>query len=241
MAERLETAEAFSRTLAEVELLLHESEAAGPGRPGENKKKVAVLNKSAVLLLTGKFEAFLEDAAEDFLFLVNKVGAFARHIPLRLLAEHTANAIRIVEQKVNNGELEAIRTLFLTLGRRWTDVEPCSDLQVSCQFNYGKHGELEIVKLFKRIGFENVFDMVLVPDETEELEEGKVPRMVDVKGIVNSLTGIRNNILHQDATPELTTESLRRQCAALAAFAKALVAHLQTVVDKIERCQQSSG
>lgn len=238
MPERLESAEAFVNTLAEVRLLLHESDEAAPGLPGENKQKVAVLNKSAVLLLTGKFEAFLENAAEDFLFLVNKLGAFGRHIPLRLLAEHTASAVQSVGHTMNNGDLKSIRTLFTALSRHWTDSGPCSDLKIACSFNYGKHGAAEVEKLFKRIGIDRVFESILVPDETEKLEDGSVPRMIDVEGMVNSLTNIRNNILHQDATPELTTQILRRQCEVFELFARALVVSLQTAANDIEQRQR---
>src|SRR5438128_2597796 len=122
MAEKLETAEGFTKTLSEVELLLHEAEQAAPGMPGASEQKFGVMNKSALLLLTGKFEAFLEGAAEDFLFAVNEVGAKAQHVPVRILAEHSAKAIREIEQKLNNGDMDGIRTIFVTLGRYWINV-----------------------------------------------------------------------------------------------------------------------
>src|SRR5688572_19311571 len=165
MAAKLETAEGFTKTLAEVELLLHDAEQAAPGMPGAIEQKFAVMNKSALLLLTGKFEAFLESAAEDFLFAVNEAGAIARHVPIRILAEHSASAIRDVKQKLENGDVEGIRTIFVTLSRYWVDLDRCSALDVSCKFNYGKHGEAEVVRLFRRLGIDNVFEKVAVPDE----------------------------------------------------------------------------
>jgi hypothetical protein len=223
MAVKLESAEEFVKTLGEVELLLREADDAGLGKTSANEEKVAVMNKSAVLLLTGKFEAFLEDAAAELLFAINKVGALRRHIPERLLAEHSVNAVQALEEKLSKGDLDGIRTVFIALGRYWTDLDFCSDIKVSCQFNYGKHGDKEVIKLFKRFGFDDVFSKVTVTDDVESIDEGAAPRIIKFEGIINSLTNIRNNILHTDATPSLTTEWLRQQRKALGRFAMALL------------------
>jgi hypothetical protein len=241
MSEKLETAEGFTNTLAEVELLLREAEDAAPGKLQANEQKFAVMNKSALLLLTGKFEAFLEGAAEDFLFAVNQVGAKARHLPIRILAEHSVHAVREIEKKLNNGDIEAVRSVFVALGRYWIDLDACADLNVSCKFNYGKHGEDQAVRLFQRMGIKDVFAEISIVDDAAEVYDGDAAPPMDVKGTVNSLTGIRNNILHQDETPNLTTASLRKQSIVLQRFATALVAELQATLDEIERKVKAEG
>src|SRR5258708_28028242 len=116
MAQRLDSAEEFIKTLAEVDLLLREADEAGSGKTHANEPKVSVMNKAALLLLTGKFEAFLESAAEDCLLAINKVGARSGHIPERLLAEHSVKAVHEIEKKLEKGDLDGIRTIFLGLG-----------------------------------------------------------------------------------------------------------------------------
>lgn len=241
MATRLETADDFAATLAEVELLLRESDEAAPGGPREDERRAAVLNKAALLLLTGKFEAFLETAAEDFLFAVNQVGGATRFVPPRMLAEHSVKAVTGIEMKLSGGDLAGVRALFEGLAKMWGDMDPCADLTIACKFNYGKHGESEVIKLFKRFGFEDVFAQVPVVDDATERYEGQAPPLVDVKGIVNSLTGIRNNILHQDESPTLTADGLRKQSATLQKFAVELVKALQAVVDGMESMIQAEG
>lgn len=240
MPTTLGSAQEFARTLAEVDILLHESDVYATGMPAADEDKVAVMNKSAVLLLTGKFEAFLESAAEDFLFAINSLDAHSRILPERLLIEHSVRAIESVERKLNNGDLSGIRTVFESLGRQWMQIDTCSDLEIPVTFNYGRHGETQIVQLFKRLGIDDVFDDVKVTDDSENAYEGAGAAIVDVKGIVNSLTGLRNNILHQDATPNLTVASLRKQSAILQRFATALIDALQKVIDRIEFTLQSS-
>jgi hypothetical protein len=234
MGARLETADDFAATLAEVELLLRESDEAAPGGPREDERRAAVLNKAALLLLTGKFEAFLETAAEDFLFAVNQVGGATRFVPPRMLAEHSVKAVTGVDSKLSSGDVVGVAAIFAGLAKTWGNVEPCTDLSIACKFNYGKHGESEVIRLFKRFGVDDVFARVPVIDDSMERYEGQAPSRVDVKGIVNSLTGIRNNILHQDESPTLTADGLRKQSVTLQKFAIGLVKALQDVVDDME-------
>ncbi|QOJ16258.1 MAG: hypothetical protein HRU76_01010 [Phycisphaeraceae bacterium] len=241
MATRLETADDFAATLAEVELLLRESDEAAPGGPREDERRAAVLNKAALLLMTGKFEAFLETAAEDFLFAVNQVGGATRFIPPRMLAEHSVKAVAGIDLKLSGGDIAGVSAIFAGLAKMWGNVDPCSDLAIACKFNYGKHGESEVIKLFKRFGIDDVFAQVPVVDDATERYEGQAPPLVDVKGMVNSLTGIRNNILHQDESPSLTSDGLRKQIATLHKFAVELVKALQSIVDQIDTRVQAEG
>ncbi len=241
MATRIESADDFASTLAEVEVLLREADESAPGRPREDERRASVLNKAALLLLTGKFESFLESAAEEFLFAVNQVGGRASQVPLRLLAEHSVRAVVAIEQRLSGGDLAGVAAIFAALGKRWSEAEPCNDLVVSCKFSYGKHGENEIIRLFKRLGVDDVFERVAVVDDSKELYDGQTASPVDVKGLVNSLTGIRNNILHQDETPNLTSEDLREQSAVLKKFAVALVRELQSIADSVEELLRAEG
>ena len=240
MATRIESADDFATTLVEVDLLLSESDECAPGKERANEALAAALNKAALLLLMGKFEAFLESTAEEFLFAVNQVGAHARHIPERLLLEHSVQAVSVAKDKLASGDVPGLRAVFVALGRRWSELEPCSDLVVSCKFSYGKHGEAEMVKLFKRLGIDDVFTVVTVTT-LGETYDGQAPTTIDIKGMVNSLTGIRNNILHQDESPTLTSDSLRQQSAALKMFAVELVKLLQTTANDVEQQLQAEG
>jgi hypothetical protein len=128
MAAKLESDKEFGQSLAEVDLLLGESDGASPGKPLANSQKCAVMNKAAVLLLMGKFEAFLENAAEEFLFAINSLGAKGQYLPRWLLIEHTVQAMKGVETKLSDERLEEVQALFVTISRQWTDLEACTGL-----------------------------------------------------------------------------------------------------------------
>lgn len=236
MAEPLDSTTAFEKTLAEVEILLAEAD-----RSVDNEPKTAVMNKAAVLLLTGKFEAFLESVAEDFLFAMNSLRCHGRHVPLRLLAEHSVKAVQNLRQKLDSGNLDAVRKAFSAVSRLWSDLDPCTRLAVPCRFNYGRHGEDEIVKLFRRLGVDDLFEQVVVHETTREIYDSEEEQQVDIRGLVNSLTGLRNNILHQDASPSLTSTTIRQQSTSLKEFARELERLLQALLDATEQKVRSEG
>jgi hypothetical protein len=227
MAHTLEAAEDFKRTLEEVDILLGDADAAG-----EDECKLGVMNKSAVLLLMGKFEAFLESAIEEYLFAISSLGARASHIPERLLLQHSVESVREIEIVLNKNDLAKVKRVFTDLGRLWAEAAPCDSLKVTSAFDYGSHGENEVCKLFKRVGFDKVFTLVEVSDESEDLAEGEHQAIVDVAGIINSLTCMRNNILHENASPSLTTNWIRQQRNILSRFADGLVALFEKSVDE---------
>ena len=99
MADKLETAEDFKTNLAEVDLLLLEA-----GLVDGDEDKLAAFNKSAVLLLMGKFEAFLESSVEDYVYAVSSLGPMGSHLPVRILVQHSVESVRGLEERMNRGE-----------------------------------------------------------------------------------------------------------------------------------------
>ncbi|MBC8217767.1 MAG: hypothetical protein H8E73_04825 [Planctomycetes bacterium] len=235
MSDRIEAADDFRQNLLEVDILLQEA-----GTSGDNKSKLAVMNKSAVLLLMGKFEAFLESVVADYVYKVEGIGATASQLPDYLLLQHSIETVKFLEEKVNKGSLKEAKLLLKDLGCLWTEVASCDSLKIDCAFDYGKHGEGAIGKLFKRIGFDELFNRVQIHDDSGDYL-GQEPAIVDVAGAVNSLTHIRNNILHEDKSPSLTTTWVRQHCKLLARFADAIVKVLQKSLDEIKTFGNPNG
>ena len=67
------------------------------------------------------------------------------------------------------------------------------NFKVNAKFNYGKHGQKEIEKLLTTFGFSKFTK-----------EESTISFMKKF----NSLNAIRNNIIHEDATPSLTNKDV---------------------------------
>jgi hypothetical protein len=210
--------EDFLESTQEAQLLL---ELATNNR--ERERVCSALNKAGLVLLSGKFEAFAESIAEDYVFRINEVCARVSDIPLVLRVQHTLNSIGKIDRLNAFERRDDIAELFGEIGRFWDGGTRPPQLNIDCKFSYGKHGEKELRNLFRIIGVQDVFELVGVhPSEAPEVEIGQM----DFKGVFNSMTNIRNNILHQDATPTLTTEDVITLSASLSRFAITLDAKL---------------
>jgi len=83
-----------------------------------------------------------------------------------------------------------------------------NQLKVSNKFNYGKHGSDELSKLFKNIGIDDIFEVILIQRDKQTMS-GVIKEKIDFKGIFDSITKFRNIITHDDATPDLTIQIIQ--------------------------------
>ena len=107
-------------------------------------------------------------------------------------------------------------------------------INIDTQFDYGKHGESAITKLFSRVGITNIFESCIVYEKRETLAGAKgdlVP--INIASDINALTNIRNNILHGDATPSLTHEQIENYKWHIMMFSTKLVETLEAEIDKL--------
>lgn len=214
----------FLRTLEEVDILLTSAEV-----EIREEAKYAAYNKSALLLLASKFENFVEIAAEVYVYLVNGLNLRSSLVPESLKLHHTFSMVSKLENyktKKSDNHTE-IKELLGEIGTLWALDAQFNRLNVPCKFNYGKHGEKELVKLFSPIGIKDIFVEVdvYIPDESMGTEGTQ--KKVDFKGTFNSVVSMRNNILHQNASPNLTHEFIREQKLIFQNFAEALLTVLQ--------------
>lgn len=176
----------FITALEEIDILIKSAE-----ESEENILKYKIYNKASIVLLCGKLEAFLESFIEEYFYIITSNytnNQYNDDIKYHL----TEVLLKEVENKPNQ---EKKFLLFKQLARLHgeTDVK-CSELRPDCKFNYGKHGEGEVKKLLKKAGLSSIC----------EIEDTKI-----FFTKFNSLNNLRNNILHQDATPTLTLSDVK--------------------------------
>lgn len=186
----------FITTLEEVELLLEYA-----SKNERNELCYKTFNKSAILLLMSKVESFLENILDEYLTKINELNLEIKEIPLLLKLSHSFQKIDELTNKKQKNNHQEIASILADISRLWGSQETkFNELSIDFNFTFGKHGETEIKKLFSLIGIDDIFDVVKIHETTEE---GEMKR-IDIKGKINSLTHIRNNIIHEDATPSLT-------------------------------------
>jgi hypothetical protein len=215
----------FVEALDEVRVLVRSA-----ARSTLRDKYYKAINKSSVLLLTAKFESFLENILEEYLSFINKKNLEAKKIPNIYKLHHTFPVIEMICEHKANGHkhVEIIKTLQ-DIARLWAlEDEKFAELDIQFKFNYGKHGEKEVIKLFEKIGIHNIFLKIKIYEYI-----GGVRTQIDIKGKFNSITNIRNNIIHSDANPALTHTQIKQYLTTFQKFAKALVKVLDKAISKL--------
>lgn len=223
VSETFNSLDEFKDALQEVKVLLlcaQERE--------KHATRYSLFNKSAILFLTSKFESFLENTIEEHSYRISQFKPLSSQIP-KLVKLH------ISKFRIDNDFLHALRqeketaakTLF-ELSQLWNDSSCIEKLNINSKFDYGKHGETEIIRLFRRVGIENIFLSCPVYEQIESLNEETSTIQVEIQSDINALIGYRNYIIHNDGNPSITHVQIENY-----------VAHLLEFAREIEKCLQN--
>ncbi len=225
MNNQLDNYNDFKTALEEVEALIE----AAKEFENNNENKYSACKKSALLLLTAKFENFVETVAEDYINKINMLNITSDKIPDILLLNHTFQALEEVE-KIKHKQ-EKVKNTFKELSLIWSETNKPVALKITCKFNYGSHGEKQLKKLFTTIGIDDIFSEVKVLQKQETLLANEEEEEIDIKESFNSVTGLRNNIIHQDASPSIGIESVEQYKEHLKLFAEELICYLERKIN----------
>ena len=177
----------FDEAIKEIQLLILYAK--------KNKKfilRYATFNKAALVLLCAKFEAFLEAFLDEYSF-IHLTNSSNKNLESNIFEHLIDNILDTLEvTKTNKAKRKlSIRELISLCSEN--ELAPCTDFKVKAKLKLGKHGQNEVERLLKTFGFASF------------VEEQKVQ---DFFARFNSLNNIRNNIIHEDATPSLTHQDV---------------------------------
>lgn len=197
----IEAVEEFKEACSEVHLLIDYSK-----KNTKDFKKYATFNKAAIVLLCTKFEAFFESFLIEYAYYHLNVSS--NHSVDRDLYNHLVDCIvnHLEEYKGKVAKRkEIINKLEALCGAR--EIRPINDYQIEPKLRYGKHGQGEIERLLNAFGF------------AEYAKEDTAKAFFTQ---FNSLLNIRNNIVHQDATPSLTHQAVMTHLKVITDFVHGL-------------------
>lgn len=156
-------------------------------------QKYQMFNKVAVVLLCTKFEVFLEEFMDEHSRMVVQ-GHTNTSFPSKLrdtyidMAVNSASGVK--NKSIRNSYLQSLMTLLKNDG---SPISSAMNIRPSTKFAYGKHGQKEIESMFERHGLGS---FIMTTDAQNDLR------------MMNSLFSIRNNVIHEDASPGLTHQTI---------------------------------
>lgn len=221
MSTSFEALSEFDAALKEVNILIKSA-----SKNEKNDLYYKAINKSAILLLAAKFEAFIENILEEYISKLNQLKLSNIKVPQIIKLNHSFNKMdRIHSCKGHRHKLTEIEELFKELAKLWSSRKTIfKSIEIPISFDY-KHGEREIEDLFAQVGMTNILDADIISKNKEN---------IDIRGKINSLTHLRNNIIHEDATPTLTHIEITDYLEALQEFAETITNLLSDDIIKLK-------
>lgn len=154
--------------------------------------------KTMIIFLSTNIEVFAEEILEEYLYKLTLLSPYSTDVDEKLIYETLSaiineSLINKVKQHKQNAKSDIIEA-----SRYLQDYLPIEEFKICTKFNYGKHGEKEFEKLFKRVNLD-VFDSCkLYKTEESYLSDDVEFVEVDLKNNIGTLTRVRNLLLHEN-------------------------------------------
>ncbi len=191
----------FYEAIKEIQLLIDYSR-----RNQKNSLKYRAFNKAATVLLCSKFESFIENFLEEYAYeLIQRT---TNKTVCRDLFEHITDNIinRLDDIRTNKDKRRPhIKKLVVLFSNNESSTLENYREHINSSLKMGKHGQKEIERLLSNFGFGSMLN---------------TPHITDFFSHFNSLTGIRNNIIHQDSTPALTHKDVQKHLSVIDGFVR---------------------
>lgn len=205
----MDSIDKLKKSIGEIDILLRY---AARNESGVDVIKYQLFNKISIVLLATKLEVFIEEFIEEHVErqLQNHIN---QTFPKELREKYFDRGIELITEKKQRDRKEHLfRLLMILYGGDKAGITQLKDICPSTKFSYGKHGQTEIVSLFERHGL-GAFIKSSEPKECLDM--------------MDSMIAIRNNVIHQDATPGLTHRQVEEHKKNVLRFVGCLEFNLQ--------------
>lgn len=167
-----------------------------------------LLTSLIVIDVVTSLEVYVERLLKEYIRKYNSFGLRSSLIDERLKIEHSRKVLEHLSKIIvhEHKQNECLRSLE-EIGSMWSRdlVVP---LELTIKFPKGKHGEVQLVKLFKRIGIDDVFDSINIESNSSSLIQDD---MLDIQEFIQEITAKRNLAIHEGAPlhSHLSLENVR--------------------------------
>jgi len=204
----MESISRFDSSLLEIDVLLEYAK-----RNTNEVNRYQMFIKSSIVLLMTKFEVFIENFLDEHSERARR-GHDSITYP-QVLKYYLSNnaASQILETKKNNQKKKIIDELKVLFSDSPESLNAIKIIKPDVKFNYGKHGQREIERLFGINGLKSF------------IEQEKIQSLLED---INSCINIRNNIIHQDAAPSITHGDVARYKNSISMFKSELEKEIES-------------
>lgn len=153
-----------------------------------------------------------------------------KHLPSRVKVEHSKGIISSLNDKLSSRlKIQDCESLFLDLSRIWVDETHKIKLNFDLKFRSGKHGDGEIIRIFDKLGIDNIFQEINIKDDKESLLDVD-DNIINAQLFIQELVEKRNLAIHQGVklSSQFTIEEVSKKIFIL----KALLKEINRILDE---------
>lgn len=172
-----------------------------------------LLTNLIVINVITSLEVMIERSLKQYIHKLNLINLKSVELCKNLKIEHSKKIINEIYNLLDHEHCgEKIEIKYNELNKVWSDEELIK-LNIDHKFPKGKHGEVQINKLFKRFGIENICELILVESNVESMLDNE-KKYIDIESHIATLTKKRNLAIHEGVplyssiTMEMLNESI---------------------------------
>ena len=198
--------EDFLSNLKEVDMLLSYA--------AKNSQKIdryKLFIKTAMVMLCSHFEVFVETFISEHVDILKRCYDNDT-LPQFMKDNYINDTVKVLKDlsfpSRKTKTLKAIFRLHDSVKCRMLDID---NLEIDMKYSFGKHGQEETERLFKKFGLENFVKSTSFKNSFKK---------------INSAISIRNNIIHEGSAPTLSYKDMLDYKQSFLDFANALEKHI---------------
>lgn len=185
----MDSIDQIRQNISEVDMLLNYA-----SHNTNDVQKYQLFNKTAVVLLSTKLEVFLEEFIDEHSRKILN-GHTNSSLPSDLKKSYVDSTFeKVSDISDRSKKIQYMSLLMKLFSSNEETISALSPIRPSLKFSFGKHGQKEIEKMFERHGLKNFINSSDVQNALR---------------MMNSLFSIRNNVIHEDASPALTHQTIK--------------------------------
>ncbi len=141
-------------------------------------------------------EVFIERLSKPFTKECNNLTV--KKLPTRIKLEHSKLILKQLNDKISYSEKHSdCERLFSELNRVWNKKDEHKiKLNFDLKFKSGKHGDKEIIKIFEKIGIDNILSKIKIEEKSEGILDSEI-KYIDIEIFIQELVEKRNLAIHQ--------------------------------------------
>ncbi len=162
----------------------------------ENNDNRELLTNLIVIDIVTSLEVYIERLLKQFLRNYNSLGLLSCSLNKKIKLEYSKIVVKQLQELLNHEHKDQESSKKLEeIGNIW-GVGKKVTVDLETKYPRGKHGEMQLTKLFQKIGIENIFSRINVETPTESMVDDS---KLDVPVFVQEITEKRNLAIHEGA------------------------------------------